>query len=144
MNRQGARTKDAGGFALVTDADAGRSNGSESARLVGLWITEFERRTGAPFAKGGRGRLAGTIKNLLASYSADVLVAAMTRWFAIDRDSFVIGIFKTRLEDGDAALTGRAVDRRQPSTFAPAPGVGQSYNGVAKRFQAEPAKAGAL
>ncbi|MDY7011198.1 MAG: hypothetical protein SVV80_10680 [Planctomycetota bacterium] len=80
-------------------------------RLVGLWIEGFQNQTGKPFAKCARGRLAGTIKNLLDGFAADELSAAIGRWFGQDRKTYSVGLFKTKIEDADADLTGRTVQK---------------------------------
>jgi hypothetical protein len=109
-------------FSPAASDDTAKAGGRETAKLVGLWVTKFERRTGERFAQSGRGRLAGTIKNLLASFSPDVLAAAIPRWFVVNRASFGIGLFKACLEDGDADLTGRASGRAVPGRVESPPG----------------------
>ncbi len=106
-----------------------KGNG-DVGRLVGLWVEGFQSRIVKPFAKSARGRLAGTIKNLLGEFATDDLAAAIGRWFSESRQSYSIGLFKVKLEDGDADLTGRVVEEK--------------YKGHVNKASAKAARDGAL
>ena len=76
-------------------------------RLVALWVDSFPQRVGRDFPASGKGRLAGTLKAMLAGTSDADLAAAIERWFAPRRKDYGIALFKGKVEGGDAELTGR-------------------------------------
>lgn len=127
-------------FELKGEEPKPDSDGLNVGELVALWAKGHKARTSSPLAKSARGRVAGTLKRLAGEVDFEQLRAAVGRWFGADRDSYSVGLFSRKVEDGDADLTGRRVaptnPQRQasrPANFAAAaPGV--TYNDLAERY----------
>jgi len=95
------------GAAAPPVADEKASSNGAGGRLVKAWCEGFKRWIGNPVTRGAKGRLAGTVKRLLADFSEDTLTTAVAAWFAKDRGDYGVELFEKKLQGGDRDLLPR-------------------------------------
>jgi hypothetical protein len=74
---------------------------------MAAWCEGFKSRTGSAVAQGAKGKIAGTVKRLLADYSEADLSGAVSAWFAKNRGDYGVELFEKKLQGGDRDLLPR-------------------------------------
>jgi hypothetical protein len=90
----------------VVDEKASESNGT-AGRIMAAWCRGFKSRTGSTVAQGAKGRLAGTVKRLLADFDESALTGSVAAWFSKDRGDYGVELFEKKLQGGDRDLLPR-------------------------------------
>ncbi|MFB3892043.1 MAG: hypothetical protein ACE15C_08470 [Phycisphaerae bacterium] len=118
----------------AADGDGkGNVNGA-AGRLVGRWFDGFRQATGQSCGSSQGGKLAGVFKRLLADCPEAMLTRAVSVWFGKVRDDYGVGLFKARVEGGNAELVGRPVSAGSGRYTPAAPAPGTDYSAQAIDF----------